>query len=48
MPPGFPNPVRLTLSVDIDPAGPPLAGLACSLHAAAAERGADGHTAIRL
>jgi len=46
--PGFPNPVRLALSVDIDPAGPPLAGLKCSLHAAAEERGADGHTVIRL
>jgi len=46
--PGFPNPVQLTLSVDLDPAGPPVAGLRCSLHAAAEERGADGHTVIRL
>src|SRR6516225_7489830 len=30
---GFPNPVRLTLSADIDPAGLPLAGIRCSLHA---------------
>src|ERR1019366_2370219 len=35
--PGFPNPVRLTMSVDIDPAGLPLAGIRCSLHAPAGE-----------
>jgi Ca-activated chloride channel homolog len=51
--PGFPNPVRLTMSADIDPAGPPLAGIRCSLHAVAEHRsagdhGADGHTVIRL
>jgi Ca-activated chloride channel family protein len=46
--PGFPNPVRLTLSADIDPAGLPLAGLRCSLHAVAEDRGADGHTVVRL
>ena len=39
--PGFPNPVRLTLSVEIDPAGLPLAGIRCSLHATA-EEAADG------
>ena len=46
--PGFPNPVRLTLSADIDPAGPPLAGIRCSLHAVAEHRDADGHTVVRL
>ena len=46
--PGFPNPVRLTLRADIDPAGPPLAGIRCSLHAVAEHRDADGHTVIRL
>ena len=33
--PGFPNPVQLTLSAQIDPAGLPLAGIRCSLHATA-------------
>jgi Ca-activated chloride channel family protein len=46
--PGFPNPVRLTISADIDPAGLPLAGIRCSLHAVAEQAGADGHTVIRL
>ena len=46
--PGFPNPVRLTLSVDIDPAGLPLAGVRCSLHATADESATDGHTIVRL
>ncbi|MGO8896323.1 MAG: VIT domain-containing protein [Streptosporangiaceae bacterium] len=46
--PGFPNPVRLTMSVDIDPAGLPLAGIRCSLHAIAEEAAADGHTIVRL
>jgi Ca-activated chloride channel family protein len=30
--PGFPNPVRLSLSVDVDPAGLPLDGVRSSLH----------------
>jgi Ca-activated chloride channel family protein len=46
--PGFPNPVRLTLSADIDPAGLPLAGMCCSLHGTAEQAGADGHTLVRL
>ena len=46
--PGFPNPVRLTMTADIDPAGPPLAEIKCSLHAVAEHRDADGHTVIRL
>jgi Ca-activated chloride channel family protein len=46
--PGFPNPVRLTLTADIDPAGLPLAGIRCSLHAVAEDRAADGHTVVRL
>lgn len=33
--PGFPNPVQLTLRAEIDPAGLPLAGIRCSLHATA-------------
>jgi Ca-activated chloride channel homolog len=46
--PGFPNPVRLTVSADIDPAGLPLAGIRCSLHATAERASADGRTVIRL
>jgi Ca-activated chloride channel homolog len=46
--PGFPNPVRLTMSADIDPAGLPLAGIRCSLHATAVEAADDGHTIVRL
>ncbi len=46
--PGFPDPVRLTISVDIDPAGLPLAGIRCSLHATAEKAAADGRTIVRL
>jgi Ca-activated chloride channel homolog len=51
--PGFPNPVRLTLSADIDPAGLPLAGIRSSLHATAEQAGAGqaeagGHTIVAL
>ena len=46
--PGFPNPVRLTMDVDIDPAGLPLAGIRCSLHATAEDAATDGHTIVRL
>jgi Ca-activated chloride channel family protein len=46
--PGFPNPVRLTLSAEIDPAGMPLAGIRCSLHATAEEAGESSRTIVRL
>jgi Ca-activated chloride channel family protein len=46
--PGFPNPVRLAVSVDIDPAGLPLARIRCSLHATSEEAATDGHTIVRL
>src|SRR6516162_3237569 len=46
--PGFPNPVRLTLSADIDPAGLPLAGIHCSLHATAEQADGGGHTIVQL
>jgi len=46
--PGFPNPVRLTVSADIDPAGLELAGIRCSLHAVAEQAAGDGHTIVRL
>lgn len=40
--PGFPNPVRLSVGVDIDPAGLPLAGIESSLHTTATEETAEG------
>jgi Ca-activated chloride channel family protein len=47
--PGFPNPVRLTVSADIDPAGLPLAGIRCSLSATAEQAGdGGGRTIVRL
>ena len=46
--PGFPNPVRLTLSADIAPAGLTLAGIRCSLHATAEQASDDGRTVVRL
>jgi Ca-activated chloride channel family protein len=51
--PGFPNPVRLTLSADIDPGGLPLTGIRSSLHgiaeqADAGQAEAGGHTIVRL
>jgi Ca-activated chloride channel family protein len=46
--PGFPNPVRLTVSADIDPAGLPLTGIRCSLHATAEETDDGGHAIVRL
>jgi Ca-activated chloride channel family protein len=39
--PGYPNPVRLRLRVDVDPAGLPLSRLRSSLHAVV-EQGGDG------
>ncbi|HEV2934932.1 MAG TPA: VIT domain-containing protein [Streptosporangiaceae bacterium] len=44
--PGFPNPVRLMVSADIDPAGLALAGIRCSVPARAEQ--AEGHTIVRL
>ena len=46
--PGFPNPVRLTVSADIDPATLPLTGLRCSVPACAEQTSADGHTIVAL
>src|SRR6516162_5919729 len=46
--PGFPNPVRLTMSAHIDPAGLPLAGIRCSLHATAEQAEGGGRTVVRL
>ncbi|MCT2586676.1 VIT and VWA domain-containing protein [Actinophytocola gossypii] len=44
--PGFPNPVRLSVAVDVDPAGLPLAGVATSLHATATTD--DSPTGLRV
>jgi Ca-activated chloride channel family protein len=45
--PGFPNPVRLSLEVEVDPAGLPLHGLTSSLHAVC-ERERDGRRLVRM
>jgi Ca-activated chloride channel family protein len=45
--PGFPNPVRLSLSVDVDPAGLPLAEIRSALHVVATSESA-GLTTVRL
>jgi Ca-activated chloride channel family protein len=42
--PGFPNPVRLSIGVDIDPGGLPLGEVRSSLHAVVGDR---GHVEIR-
>jgi Ca-activated chloride channel homolog len=46
--PGFPNPVRLTLRAEINPAGLPLAGISCSLHDSTVARLAGGRTTVTL
>src|SRR5882757_6007674 len=43
--PGFPNPVALSLEVDIDSAGLPISGVATSLHSTATE---DAPTGLRV
>jgi Ca-activated chloride channel family protein len=40
--PGFPNPVRLSLAVDVDSAGLPLTGIASSLHVVAQQETGSG------
>jgi Ca-activated chloride channel family protein len=45
--PGFPNPVRLSINADIDPAGLPLSGIRSSLHAIATEQG-DRQTSVTI
>jgi Ca-activated chloride channel homolog len=46
--PGFPNPVRLSLRAEINPAGLAPAGIRCSLHATAEEAGPSGRTVVAL
>jgi Ca-activated chloride channel family protein len=45
--PGFPNPVRLSLEVEVDPAGLPLHGLTSSLQAVC-EQERDGRRLVRM
>lgn len=45
--PGFPSPVRLNVSADIDPAGLRLSRIRSSLRAVAQESADDGHTVVR-
>ncbi|MBX6767893.1 MAG: VWA domain-containing protein, partial [Actinomadura rubrobrunea] len=45
--PGFPNPVRLSISADVDPAGLRLTGISSALHVVA-ESGEGGRTTVRL
>ncbi|WBQ04777.1 VIT domain-containing protein [Kribbella sp. CA-293567] len=42
--PGFPNPVRLSITADLDPSGLPLQGIRSSLHAIATQQGDHGTT----
>ncbi|OLF10423.1 VIT domain-containing protein [Actinophytocola xanthii] len=46
--PGFPNPVNLSVAVDIDPAGLPLAGVSTSLHSTATTADDSGGLRVRL
>ncbi|TCM48874.1 VIT domain-containing protein [Kribbella sp. VKM Ac-2568] len=45
--PGFPNPVRLSIRADVDPAGLPLHGIRSSLHAIGTETG-DRMTSVAI
>ncbi|WP_067481196.1 VIT domain-containing protein [Actinomadura hibisca] len=45
--PGFPNPVRLSITAEIDPAGLPLAEIRSALHVTSEEDGTSG-TTVRL
>jgi Ca-activated chloride channel family protein len=46
--PGFPNPVRLSVTADIDPAGLALSGIRSSLHAVTQHSADDGHVIVEL
>jgi len=46
--PGFPNPVRLSLTAEIDPAGLTPADIRCSLHATVREAATGGRTIVML
>jgi Ca-activated chloride channel family protein len=46
--PGFPNPVRLSIEVAVDPTGLPLAGLTSSLHGVSVEETDGGRFVVTL
>lgn len=46
--PGFPNPIDLSIAVDIDPAGLPITGVASSLHPVSTEDHDHGRVAVRV
>ena len=46
--PGFPNPVRLSIEVAVDPVGLPLSGLTSSLHGVSVEEADGGQYLVRL
>ncbi|ACU73323.1 Vault protein inter-alpha-trypsin domain protein [Catenulispora acidiphila DSM 44928] len=46
--PGFPNPVRLSIEVAVDPVGLPLAGLTSSLHGVSVEESEGSRYLVRL
>jgi len=46
--PGFPNPVRLSIEVAVDPVGLPLAALTSSLHGVSVEEADGGQYLVRL
>jgi Ca-activated chloride channel family protein len=46
--PGFPSPVRLSITADIDPAGLQLSEIRSSLHAVTQEGAAAGHTIVAV
>lgn len=46
--PGFPNPVQLGLSLEIDPAGLPVKDFRSSLHGVTAEPSGEGHMRVKV
>ncbi|MCO5165065.1 MAG: VWA domain-containing protein [Planctomycetes bacterium] len=46
--PGFPNPVRLSITVDLDPAGQALGRVRSSLHAVSTDPTGEGRVQVRL
>lgn len=46
--PGFPSPVELSITAEIDPAGLPLTGIASSLHPIATDESDSGRVTVRV
>ncbi|MCZ7645584.1 MAG: VIT domain-containing protein [Planctomycetota bacterium] len=46
--PGFPNPVRLAIELELDPAGLPFRGMQSSLHAVVTEKQPDGRLRVAV